>query len=589
MKKITLLSVIVIAFCTAAHAQIQIQVAAPGLQDVCGPNIATLEVVSPQPGYTYNWNIEIQGSCGTGYINQVGSGTTFSVQSTGYYGCYGIPPGGGNPQSSNMIPVRVLPNNPMPLFHGNVNCVASAVLCVPTNFYTWGGDVIKWYKNNVLISGAVSSSYTATTSGYYKYSVASVNVLGLCSATTFSDSVLVTIAAATITPSGSTAFCTGGSVLLNANTGLSYQWKLNTVDISGATNSTFNATAAGSYTVVVSHSCGSVTSAATIVTVNPPPAALMSGTTSICNGSSTSITVTFSNAPGPYSFSYNPGGIVVNNAVNPAVIPVSPALSTTYTLFSVSNASCVGTVSSSAVVTVNPLPSATITAGGPTVFCSGGSVILNAPVAANRTYQWKKGANIISGATLSSYTATTGGNYRVIVTNTVTGCSKTTGSATTVTVNPLPSAVITPQGPTTFCAGGSVVLQANTAAGLTYKWKKGSNFISGATLSNYTATTGGNYRVQVTNNNGCSKTSAFVAVSVPCKAGESILLENDFEVKVFPNPSSGDFVFNIESKLEKVISIKVFNAAGSLILSEAIHNSQFTILNARLAPGIYSS
>src|SRR5207342_3251667 len=155
----------------------------------------------------------------------------------------------------------------------------------------------------------------------------------------------------------------------------------------------------------------------------------------------------------------------------------------------------------------------------------------NVPTGSNKTYQWKKSNINIAGATLSSYTATTGGSYKVTVTNIVTGCSKTTASATVVTVNTLPTATITPQGPTTFCAGGSVVLAANTGAGLTYKWKKGSNFISGATLSNYTATTGGNYKVQITNSNGCSKTSAGVTVTVPCKEGESLVSANDFDVK----------------------------------------------------------
>ncbi|HKR07075.1 MAG TPA: SBBP repeat-containing protein [Bacteroidia bacterium] len=235
------------------------------------------------------------------------------------------------------------------------------------------------------------------------------------------------------------------------------------------------------------------------------------------------------------------------------------------------------------------LPSATITPGGTTTFCSGGSVVLSASAGANKAYQWKKGTNLISGATLSSYTATKGGNYRVIVTNTVTGCSKTTGSATMVTVNALPAATITPQGPTTFCAGGSVVLSANTGAGLTYKWKKGSNFISGVTLSNYTATIGGNYRVQVTNNNGCSKVSALVAVSVPCKEGEVLMTETDLDVSIYPNPSSADFVLEIENENNETISIKVFNATGKLILNETTSGSQFIISNSQLSMGIYAA
>src|SRR6185436_3138843 len=155
---------------------------------------------------------------------------------------------------------------------------------------------------------------------------------------------------------------------------------------------------------------------------------------------------------------------------------------------------CGNIVSNTVTVTAaQPLSSAAITYTGSTTICMGDTLVLNATAGANKTYQWKFGVYDISGATNSFYAATTGGNYKVTVTNTVTGCSKTTVNATVLTISH-PSATITPQGPTTFCAGGSVVLSANTGSGLTYKWKKGSNFISGATLANYTATTAGNYK-----------------------------------------------------------------------------------------------
>ncbi|HKR05558.1 MAG TPA: choice-of-anchor L domain-containing protein [Bacteroidia bacterium] len=230
-------------------------------------------------------------------------------------------------------------------------------------------------------------------------------------------------------------------------------------------------------------------------------------------------------------------------------------------------------------------PSATITPSGPTTFCSGSSVTLNAPTGANKTYQWKKGTNLISGATLSSYTATTGGNYRVTVTNTATGCSKTTGSPTVVTVNTLPAATITPQGPTTFCAGGSVVLQANTGTGLTYKWKKGSSYISGATLSNYTAAIAGNYRVQVTKSNGCSKTSALVAVSVPCKEGVPITIGIDFTV--YPNPNSGEFTIKFSTKPTSPIQIELTDEIGKVVKRFETAAETIVIKEATLTKGIY--
>jgi hypothetical protein len=75
---------------------------------------------------------------------------------------------------------------------------------------------------------------------------------------------------ATITAAGSLAICSGSSVKLDANTGLglTYQWKKDGTNIAAATSASYTATAAGSYTVVVTNSNGcSKTSAATAVTV----------------------------------------------------------------------------------------------------------------------------------------------------------------------------------------------------------------------------------------------------------------------------------------------------------------------------------
>ncbi len=64
-----------------------------------------------------------------------------------------------------------------------------------------------------------------------------------------------------------------------------------------------------------------------------------------------------------------------------------------------------------------------------------------------------------------------------------------------VNVVPNTTATITPAGPTTFCSGGSVVLNANTGTGITYQWQKNAVNIPGATASNVTASQSGNYTV----------------------------------------------------------------------------------------------
>jgi hypothetical protein len=78
--------------------------------------------------------------------------------------------------------------------------------------------------------------------------------------------------------------------------------------------------------------------------------------------------------------------------------------------------------------------SAQITASGPTTFCIPGSVTLNAGTGAGLSYQWIKGTNNISGATSSSYVATTGGNYKCVVTNAI-GCTKTSNKISLTSQN----------------------------------------------------------------------------------------------------------------------------------------------------------
>lgn len=230
-------------------------------------------------------------------------------------------------------------------------------------------------------------------------------------------------------------------------------------------------------------------------------------------------------------------------------------------------------------------PSATITPAGATTFCNGGSVVLNAPAGVNRTYQWQKANNPIPGATQSSYTASTGGSYKVTVTNTNTQCAKTTTTGKVVTVNALPAANITPQGPTTFCAGGSVVLKANSGTGLTYQWKKGGANIGGATLLNYTATTGGNYKVQVTNSNGCTKISASTVVSVPCREdGGAVISEG---LSVFPNPASGVFTISGDREIQQLV---ITDISGNIVFEKYMMQQSSTAVEIDLSnatKGIY--
>jgi HYR domain/Secretion system C-terminal sorting domain len=157
----------------------------------------------------------------------------------------------------------------------------------------------------------------------------------------------------------------------------------------------------------------------------------------------------------------------------------------------------VATVNVAVSGTVNPIPpTPTITAGGPTTFCPGGSVVLTSSSATGNLWS--------TGETTQSITVTTGGTYSVTVTS--AGCTSAPSAGITVTVNPTPATpTITAGGPTTFCTGGSVTLTSSSATGNLWS--------TGETTQSITVTTGGTYTVTVTENGCTSAASAGTTVT----------------------------------------------------------------------------
>jgi len=76
------------------------------------------------------------------------------------------------------------------------------------------------------------------------------------------------------------------------------------------------------------------------------------------------------------------------------------------------------------------------------------------------------------------------------------------------------TATITPAGPLTFCSGGSVTLNANTAPGNTYIWKRNSTIVQSGSSASYIASVTGGYTVQLTTSTGCTATSAISTVTI---------------------------------------------------------------------------
>ncbi|MBK9451982.1 MAG: PKD domain-containing protein [Bacteroidetes bacterium] len=437
-------------------------------------------VITPSGPTTFctGGSVTLTSTAANAYLWSPGGATTQTLSAT-TSGSYTVQVTDANGCSATSAPT-VVTVNPLP---------ATPVITAsgPTTFCAGGSVTLNSSSpvNNVWTpGGATTASISATTSGTYSVVV---NNGGCTSAP--SNSITVTVnplpSTPVITPSGPTTFCTGGSVTLTSTSANAYLWSPG-----GSTAQSVSVSASGSYTVQVTDANGcSATSAPTVVTVNTSavtPTITPSGPTTFCTGGS--VTLTSSVASG---YVWNPGGATTQG--------ITVGTSGTYTVQITDVNGCTAT-SAPTVVTVNPIPATpSITASGPTTFCSGGSVTLNSSSPVNNV--WTPG-----GATTASISATTSGTYSVVVSN--GGCTSAPSNSITVTVNPLPSTpTITPSGPTTFCTGGSVNL-TSTAANA-YLWSPG-----GSTAQSVSVSASGSYTVQVTDANGCSATSAPTVVTV---------------------------------------------------------------------------
>jgi hypothetical protein len=422
-------------------------------------------------------SVTLTASAGTSYLWSTGETTasivvstagTYTVQVTNAAGCQSVASLG------TTVIVGTPPTQPTISAGGTTTFCAGGSVTLTSS----AGTSYLWSN------GATTASISPTTSGTYTVQV--TNASGCQSVASLGTTVTVNALPTqpTISAGGPTTFCTGGSVTLTASIGTSYLWS------TGATTASISPSTAGTYTVQVTNAagCQSVASAGTTVTVNTlpsQPTISAGGLTTFCAGGSVTLT-----ASSGTTYLWSTG------ATTSSIAPTTAGI---YTVQVTNAAGCLSAASLGTTVTVNALPTQpTITAGGPTTFCAGGSVTLNS--SAGTSYFWS------NGATATSTNITTSGTYTLQVTNAF-GCMSIPSAGTTVTVNSLPAQpTITAGGPTTFCTGGSVTLTASAGSG--YLWSDGS--MSPSINVSSTST----YTVQVTNAAGCqSVASAAIIVT----------------------------------------------------------------------------
>ncbi len=240
-----------------------------------------------------------------------------------------------------------------------------------------------------------------------------------------------------------------------------------TVVVSPPTTRTYTITS-----ITDATSCVGVPGANTTITINQPPtAATLSGTAAICAGQSTNISVAISGGTPPYSFTITGLG-PIGAYISGSAISVNPLLTTNYTLTGLVTDSngCNVTGTGSALVTVNPLPVATISSL-PGTLCIGASSTLTFTLTGTAPFNvdYSDGGTtfnlvgISTGHTVGvNPVATT--SYTITSVSDATTCVGVAGSATTVTVNPSPTSA-TLSGNASICAGQSTNLSVTIVSG----------------------------------------------------------------------------------------------------------------------------
>jgi len=300
----------------------------------------------------------------------------------------------------------------------------------------------------------------------------------------------------------STNICTGGTVTLTASGGVTYNWcnglGINPVIVVSPVTTT-------AYCVMVTgaNGCTALANATVNVTAAPTASINVTPSTTICSGECVTMT-----ASGGSNYQWsNPPGLAT------ATINVCPAVTTTYTV-TVTQAGCTTQAVASVTITVNPMPTATLTSDdADQIVCSGTVVTFTDIGSGAALYTFNvNGSNVIASGN-NTYSQALTINPTTVYVIASNGTCVDTSNVLTFTVNPKPDITITTVNLPSICGACDGSIITSTTGGVapyTYQW----NTTPVQNTPNATSLCAGSYAVTVTDLNGCSDASS-AAVSDP--------------------------------------------------------------------------
>ena len=214
----------------------------------------------------------------------------------------------------------------------------------------------------------------------------------------------------------------------------------------------------------------------------------------VCSGESVELSASARGGSGEYEFLWSPKTGLSTTKSN--TTSASPKQTTVYTVSVKDAQGCES--SDSVVVRVSKPVKPVIAPAGPLALCEGATYTLQAK-GEGESFRWsngEEGRNIVVDAP---------GEFSVTATN-ADGC-QSTSDAVRVEASPIAKPSLSVKGEIRFCEGGKATLSAprNYAS---YAWSNGE---VGRRL---TATTAGEYYVQVTNKDGCEAISDTISIQV---------------------------------------------------------------------------
>ncbi len=412
----------------------------------------------------------------------------------------------------------------------------------------------RWYKNGVVVTGAIGSTYTFAPANGDSVSCMLTSSIHCVTPRTAGSNVLHMVVTPSVTPaisiaaSAGTTVCAGtpdtySATISGGGTSPAYQWYKNGAAVVGATSGTYTYTPADADSIrcvltssAVCSAPASISSSSIHMVVNavimPSIGISVAPGTAVCAGTGVVLNTTTTGGGASPVYHWYKNGLIIPGATG-STYAYTPANGDVDSCVLTSSNTCAvpATVGSNTIhFVVNPvtvLAISIVAAPGATV-CAGTAVVLNTATTGGGVlpaYQWYKNGVAVAGATGSSYTCTPAdGDADSCVLTSSAACAVpvAVGSNTIhFVVNPvtIPAISIVAIPGATVCAGVPVSYFstiASAGSSPAYQWVVDGVLVPGATSATHTyvPSDGDSIRCVLTSSDGCAAPSAISSNSI---------------------------------------------------------------------------